>query len=95
MEERIKIGALLRSLRKRTGLAQVPFAHQVGIDRKQVYRIERATQSVGIDQFIAIYLSLGTSLSSLLADAASHSQDGLPPGWGSGAGGGEPPVDPQ
>lgn len=74
MEERRKLGAHIRSLRKRTGLAQVPFAHRAGISRKQMYRIENADQSVGIDQYIKVYLSLGASLASLLADAASQSE---------------------
>ena len=95
MEERQKIGAHIRSLRKRTGLAQLPFANRAGMDRKAVYRIENADQSVGIDQFIKLYLSLGVSLSSLLADAASHPDGAAAEAAESGARDGEEPDDPR
>lgn len=89
MDERIKIGALIRSLRKRTGLAQVPFALKAGVDRKQMYRIENARQSAGLDQLTAIFLALEMPLSSLLADAVSRwEEDQAAEGRG-----GEPPVD--
>lgn len=69
LQERIKIGAHVRSLRRRTGLAQEEFAHRAGISRKQMYRLENGVQSVGIDQYAAVFLALGTPLSDLLAAA--------------------------
>lgn len=93
LEERIKIGAHIRSLRNRTGLAQEAFAHRAGISRKQMYRLENGHQSVGIDQFIAVYRALGIPLIDVLADGESCRQGGANHGARGGAEPGESRTD--
>lgn len=78
MRERIAIGAHIRTLRKRAGLSQEELAHLAGVDRKQVYRIENADQSVGIDHFIRIYLALHMPLSEILKAGDRVAQGGEP-----------------
>lgn len=91
LEERKRLGEHIRSLRRRTGLAQIPFAQLAGIDRKTMYRIENGALNVGIDQYLAVFRALRMPLSGLIADAAARQLDVDSVDEGSGAGSGETP----
>lgn len=62
IDERLRIGAELRALRKAKGLTVRALAEKVGIDHSNIVRIENGRYSVGIDVVAAVANALGASL---------------------------------
>jgi transcriptional regulator with XRE-family HTH domain len=65
----IGLGRAIRALRKERGLSQEVLAHEAGIDRSHMGKIERGERNVTILNILRICEVLGCSPSQLLARA--------------------------
>lgn len=62
IEERCRIGSLLRNLRKESGLSQRQLAERSGLSHEHICAIENGKYNVGIDTLSAITRELGFTL---------------------------------
>ena len=62
----VGIADRLRALREAKGLSQTDLAHQAGIDRKTVNRIENGHYSPSMDTLVYLAEALGSTASDLL-----------------------------
>lgn len=85
LRERLRVGALIRSLREWRDLRQEGLEHLTGISTRQISRIENGSANIGIDAYIQIAHALNVPLARLFDEASTGSSGG-------GGGGGEPPA---
>jgi transcriptional regulator with XRE-family HTH domain len=68
LTQRRATGDRIRELRSRRGLSQEQLAHQAGVDRKTVHRMEQATYNVGVDAYLLVAEVLGVQPALLFPD---------------------------
>lgn len=81
LRERLRVGAIIRSLREWRDLRQEGLERLTGISWRHISRIENGAANVGIDSYIRIARALDVPLSSLFDDT-SATPDGGGPGGG-------------
>lgn len=68
LRERIRIGAIVRSLREWRDLRQEGLEHLSGVSYRQISRIENGSANVGVDTYILIARALGVPLARLFTE---------------------------
>lgn len=71
----IKIGRLIRELRKERGFSQESFASEVGLDRTYMGSVERGERNVAALNLIKIAKTLKVEVGALFPNAESLSVD--------------------
>ena len=85
LRERLRVGAIIRSLREWRDLRQEALEQQSGVSWRHISRIENGHTNAGIDTYIKLAKALDVPLARLFVD------DWTTPGGG-GSGGGDPLV---
>ncbi|GAA2456833.1 helix-turn-helix transcriptional regulator [Streptomyces macrosporus] len=67
LEARQRVGDRVREARTARGWSQEHLAHVAGLDRKTIYRIERAQYSTRIDHLVMVAAALGVPIGSLFS----------------------------
>jgi DNA-binding XRE family transcriptional regulator len=83
LRERLRVGALIRSLREWRNLRQEGLEHLSGVSARQISRMENGSANVGLDAYIQVAHALKVPLASLFVDDWTTTDGG-------GSGGGEP-----
>lgn len=81
LRERLKAGALIRSLREWHNLRQEGLEHLSGVSARQISRMENGSANIGLDAYIQVARALNVPLARLFDDAPT-----TPAGGGSGGG---------
>lgn len=63
--ELVKLGKRIRELRKNKGFSQEEFAHEVGLDRAYIGRVERGESNITILNIIRISYALKVKVEDL------------------------------
>ena len=75
-----QLGPTLQALRKAKGWSQAALGEQVGLSQKRISAIERAPESIAVDQLLTLLMALGAEMQ-IRHRPESNSQQ--PAEWGS------------